>query len=105
MAIDSYENFLRVQWFCESKQIKLINLTFKDIMHYPKVNILSKDYYRNIIPLYEMIDFNKWVFWKETSGLFEYTRDNNLPFGPDNIHPATLAHKHFVEHFLLPKIT
>ena len=31
MAIESYENFLRVQWFCESKKIKLINHTFADI--------------------------------------------------------------------------
>lgn len=110
MAIESYENFLRVQWFCESKKIKLMNMTFMDIMYYPlynpsyntlQNNVLTKDLYRNIAPLYDMIDFNNWLFWKETGGLYEYTRDNNLTFEQDEIHPTVHSHEYFVENFLM----
>jgi hypothetical protein len=109
LAIESYENFLRLQWFCESKGIKIINQTFMDIMHYPdhKPNnqiILTRDWFRNIKPLYNMIDFTKWVFWKDTGGIYEYTRDNNLDFYNDKLHPSEAAHKHYVENFLLPNI-
>jgi len=103
LAIESYENFLRVQWLCESKKIKLLNMTFMDIMHYPdpSLNILTKDHYRNIAPLNDMIDFKNWLFWKETGGMYEYTCDNNLPVEQDNVHPTKLAYEHFVNNFLM----
>ena len=109
MAIESYENFLRLQWFCESKKITLINMTFKDIMYYhkipyPKTKMLTKDYYRNIAPLYEMLDLNKWLFWKDTGGLFEYVRDNSLELDKDELHPAINSHEHFLDNFLVPKL-
>jgi len=104
MAIESYENFLRVQWFCESKKITLINMTFMDIMSYPKKQMLTKDYYRNIAPLYEMIDFDKWLFWKDTGGLFEYVKDNSLELFKDDLHPTPNSHEHFLDNFLVPKL-
>lgn len=110
LAIESYENFLRLQWFCDSKGIALVNQTYMDILHYPTVNVwsshapkeirLTKDLYRNVLPLYNMIDFNKWLFWKDTSGLYEYTKENQLDFQRDGVHPATDSHKHYVDNFL-----
>jgi len=106
LAIESYENFLRLQWYCSSKGIKLINQTYMDIIHYPnrEKNKLTRDYYKNVKPLYNMIDFSKWVFWGDTGGLYEYTRDNNLPFYDDNVHPLTESHKHYVDNFLIKEL-
>ena len=107
LAIESYENFLRLQWFCAAYGITLFNLTFMDIMHYPEPwhvetkEMLTKDRYRNILPLYEMLNFDNWLFWKSTMGMYEYTKDNALPFAPDLQHPDPPAHIHFVENFLL----
>lgn len=103
LAIESYENFLRLQWFCKSSGIQLINQTFMDIMHYPnQKNILTKDFYRNIKPLYDMIDFDDWIFYNNTSGLFEYVKDHGLDFEADKLHPRTESHKIYVEDFLIP---
>lgn len=103
LAIESYENFLRLQWFCKSLGIKLINQTFMDIMHYPnQKNILTKDLYRNIKPLYDMIDFDSWIFYNNTNGLFEYVKDRGLKFEEDKLHPCTESHKIYVEDFLIP---
>jgi hypothetical protein len=106
LAIESYENFLRVQWFCKSNQIKLVNLTYMDIMHYPAPShhVLTKDYYRNVGPLHDMIDFTDWIFWKNTGGMYEYSRDNNLVFESDKVHPAQSAHSYFVDNFLMPEL-
>lgn len=106
LAIESYENFLRVQWFCESKKIKLLNLTFTDIMYYPNptLNVLTKDYYRNITPLHNMINFKNWLFWKETGGMFEYAQDNQLPLEEDRMHPNKQAHEYFTHNFLIPEL-
>jgi len=105
MAIESYENFLRLQWFCESKHIALVNMTFSELLMYPYYNhmlpVLTKITYRNIEPLYDMIDFSKWLFWQETGGLFEYTRDNKLKFRSDGQHPDDSSHRHFVENVLM----
>ena len=109
LAIESYENFLRLQWFCESKKIKLINQTYMDILHYPKhkpdnAMILTKDWFRNITPLYNMIDFTKWALWNNSGGLYEYSKDNNLNFYQDNVHPLPEAHFFYVNNFLIPKL-
>ncbi len=113
LAIESYENFLKLQWFCENKQIKLINQTYMNIMHHPKYDYrnrntsipLTKDYYRNITHLYNMLDMSKWVFWNDTDGLFEYTLDNNLSFYSDDLHPLPESHKYYVDNFLLKQLT
>jgi hypothetical protein len=106
LAIESYENFLRLQWYCSSKGIKLINQTYMDIIHYPnrEKNTLTRDYYKNIKPLYDMIDFSKWVFWDDTGGLYEYTRDNNLGFYTDNTHPLSESHNYYVDNFLIKEL-
>jgi hypothetical protein len=107
LAIESYEQFLRTQWFLESKGIKYFMQTYMDIMHYPYYNrntVTTQYYYRNIMPLYKMIDFDKWIFWGETGGLYEYGKDQNLPFATDNLHLETKSHEYYVENYLLPKL-
>ena len=106
LAIESYENFLRLQWFCKSNNIKLINQTYRDIMHYPKYaqGPLTKDYYRNVTHLHNMIDFSNWIFWNKTGGLYEYTLDNQLEFYPDKLHPLPSSHKHYVDNYLITEI-
>lgn len=104
LAIESYENFLRLQWFCKSAGIKLINQTFMEIMKFPTGDILTKDYYRNVKPLYNMIDFDQWIFWNNTQGLYEYCRDNDLTFYEDKIHPSEESHRKYVYDFLRNKL-
>lgn len=106
LAIESYEHFLRVQWFCKSNNIRLINLTYMDIMHYPNyaTGPLTKDFYKNVEHLHDMIDFSKWIFWNNTAGLFEYTKDMTLSFYPDGVHPTADGHYHYASYFLLPKL-
>jgi hypothetical protein len=112
LAIESYENFLRLQWYCESKGILLLNQTYMDIMHYPHYDwkrtdetfLMTKDWFRNITTLYNMIDFKKWIFWKNFGGIYEYTRDNNLDFYNDKVHPSEDSHKYYVTNFLYPRI-
>ena len=106
LAIESYEHFLRVQWFCKSNNIKLINLTFMDIMHYPEYSTgpLTGDFYKNVKHLYDMIDFSNWIFWNQTGGIYEYTKDMKLAFYPDGSHPTSESHSHYVDCFLIPKL-
>jgi hypothetical protein len=106
LAIESYEHFLRVQWFCKSNNIKLINLTFMDIMHYPKYSTgpLTGNFYENVKHLYKMIDFSNWIFWNQTGGIYEYTKDMKLALYPDGSHPTAASHLHYVDCFLIPKL-
>ena len=114
LAIESYENFLRLQWYCNSHGIKLINQTYMDIMHYPtysysdpgacQISLTKSHFKRNIGPLSEMIDFTKWIFWKDSGGLYEYTRDNKLQFNGDDFHPHVDSHAYYARNFLLPAI-
>lgn len=107
MAIQSYENFLRLQWLCEANGIALVNLTMIDIMHYPseeRRGMLTKDYFRNVNHLYKMVNLNKWIFWDSTKGLYEYTKDNDLTFNSDGEHPSTESHEHYVNNFLVEKL-
>lgn len=106
LAIESYENFLRVQWYCESKGITLLNHTYMNIMHYPFYRIGSLTYqkFRNIDHLYKMINFENWLFSKDYDGLYEFTKNNNLEFYNDNLHPSTEAHKYYVENYLVPAL-
>ena len=113
LAIESYENFLRLQWYCDSHRVSLINVTFMDILHYPTYSyqdpgcqrqVLTKDAYSmNVGPLYSMIDLDRWLLWNGTGGSYEYTRDNGLTFN-DGMHPSPVAHAHYVINFLIPRI-
>lgn len=110
LAVESYEHFLKLQWFCKSYNIKLLNLTYGDILHYPhaqfldpkKTGPLTKDVYKSVEHLHGMIDFNQWAFYDETGGQFEYALNNKLTFNDDGHHPSLAANEHYVDHFLIP---
>lgn len=110
LAVESYEHFLKLQWFCKSHNIKLLNLTYGDILRYPnawfldaeKTGPLTKDTYKSVEYLYNMIDFNQWAFYSETGGQYEYTLNNKLSFDEDGHHPNLSANKHYVVNFLMP---
>ena len=112
LAIESYEHFLRLQWYCKSHNITLINLTYGDIMRYPnssfinprKKNRLTKDTFIDVAHLYDMVDFSNWIFFEETSGMFEYVFCNNLGFTEDGVHPGQMAHRRYAEDFLIPNL-
>lgn len=105
LAIESYENFLKLQWFCKANNIKLINQTFQEIFNFPYVSgKLTKDVYKNVEHLYKMIDFNSWIFWNGTNGLFEYTKDNGLAFDSDGTHPNSASHKYYVDNYLIKEL-
>ena len=107
LAIESYENFLKLQWFCKSNNVKLINQVYKELAYYPEKNknvMLTKDRYKNVEHLHNMLDFKNWVFWKNSTGLFEYTTDNNLGFDTDGFHPNSASHKYYVDNYLIKEL-
>jgi len=112
LAIDSYDCWLKLQWFCAGKGVALINLTINDLMHYPNAEFrkpittepLTKDLYPNVAHLHSMLDFDQWIFYKESGGLYEYTRDSGLDFQPDGHHPSSGSHWIYVNSFLMPEL-
>lgn len=108
-AIENYEHFLRVQWFSKLYNIKLLNLTYADLQHYPYSSFenlnyekkLTKDNFEAVNVLSKLIDYNSWWFWKDTGGLYEYVKDNNLTFEEDNVHPTFSSHEEFTLNILL----
>jgi hypothetical protein len=112
LAIESYEHFLRLQWYCDANDITLVNLTYADILRYPnssfinprKKDKLTKDTFPNVTHLYNMLNFSKWLFYDETSGMYEYVYRNDLGFQSDGTHPTTSAHKKYVEDFIIPNL-
>ena len=104
LVIQSYNYFLQLQWFCESKKIKLINMTFKNIFYHPQTEtkILMCDRYKSVKHLHELINFDNWLFFNSWDGLYEYTSYNKLKFMSDGLHPHPSAHKHYVDNFLEP---
>lgn len=105
LAIESYENFLKLQWFCKANNIKLVNQTFQEFLFFPhKDTVLTKDRYKNVKHLYEMIDFESWILWNNSYGLYEYTRDNKLDFDDDNLHPKSNSHKYYVDNYLINEL-
>lgn len=94
---NSLNYFLQLQWFCECKNIKLINLTFTELFQ-------NRTQYQTTQHLFDMINFDKWKFWDNTKGLYEYTRDNKLMFYSDDFHPLPESHKHYVDNFLIENI-
>lgn len=105
LAIESYENFLKLQWFCKANNIKLINQTYQEFLYFPREDrILTKDRWKNVKHLYNMLDFDNWVFWDNIYGLYEYTRDNSLAFENDGVHPRSDSHKYYVDNYLIKEL-
>ena len=99
--MENIEHILRLQWFCESKNIKLINICFKELFFdtNPDNMFLTKS-----------IDFNKWHFHKDRYGMLEWVKDMceiRQNYGEESriaFHPIEIEHKQYAEKFLLPII-
>ena len=53
--------------------------------------------------LFDIIDWTKFIFYKENRGFLSFVQDNHYK-NISNNHPESLAHKSWVEQILIPKI-
>lgn len=95
-VIAALNHFLHLQWFCDARGIYLRNMTSEGLFGFPA--------YPNIEHLMGMLDFSRWIFWKERLGIFEYARDNGLPLDVDGWHPLPVGHEHFVKNYLADRL-
>jgi len=106
-GIEAYEHFLRLQWFLDLHNIKYFFMTYANIMTWPchitgTVGQLTKDVFPNIEHLYNMVNWDKWVFHNETEGLYEYCLYHGLTLGPDDFHPTEESQIIFTKNFVYP---
>ena len=100
ILIENIEHILRLQWFCEAKNIKIVNISFKQIFFNDM----------NYQPLLKSIDFNNWHFYKNKYGMLEWVKDMceiRQDYGDETremFHPNEIEHKQYTENFLLPII-
>ena len=119
LLLESYENFIQIQNYCDAKRIKCINLTFADIFHYPnnpfvndrhlylqfhQTKILSKNVYSCIKHYYDMLNLDNWLLYNKSCAQYEWVRDNNYTFDEDNAHPSTESNELYVKQFLIPRL-
>lgn len=111
LLIDSLNNWLKLQWFCDSKGIPLINMTYRNLHHYP--HYPSPDYappalyverYPHLAYLDDMIDYDLWLFHGDRDGMYEWCRDNEYTFYDDGVHPSPESHKLYVDQFIIPRL-
>ena len=106
--INSLKHWLSLQWFCQTRQIKLLNFTYMSIFHYPHHNEYSDSLFYENYPdvkyLFDMLNLNNWWFHSNNfSGLREWVVENKLQFYPNSFHPRPESHKKFVEEVLCGK--
>lgn len=119
LMIRSLDNWLKTQWFCASKGVTLLNLTFMNIWHYPGYGYTSgkvEEWELNTVPffwekfpnntqhLYRELDLSKWLFYGNYGGMYEWCKREGLGFYSDNVHPNIESHRKFAEEWLWPKI-
>ena len=128
LMMESINNWLRLQWFCQSKNIQLLNLTYMNIWHYPNnmitfitepvhpnkkgvaqpkvdftIPLFFETFSQHIGHLYDLLDLDTWSFSGEDfGGLFEWCKIHNKPFGLDGVHPEEVSHADYAKHYLLP---
>lgn len=90
--ITSLNYWFQLQWYCEVNNIKLLNLTYKNI--YINGNKDTTDY------LYNMVNFSNWWFYNEFEGMMEWTKDHGYSFYDDGLHPSIDSHEKFVDEVL-----
>jgi|TARA_B100001094_G_scaffold277946_1_gene287093 hypothetical protein len=115
--IISLENILRTEWFLRDKKINYKFFSFVNIFvdsHYfeewnPKYNTESNtkiiEKYPNTKYLWDMIDWDKWWFWKNYGGVGNWILENvKGGYDKDEIggmlghnHPTEKGHKEFAE--------
>ena len=93
------ESILKVQWYCELNNIPYIFHTWKDIFS----EYLNRGY-NEAQHLWDMIDFNKWVFYKNFDGLLSYSDDNNFEKWDDGHHIKNIGHKNYYEEILKKRL-
>jgi len=105
--LETFNNILLLQYFCEKNNIKMLNMMAIDFFYYPDYDFhfkkIKKDIcykkYNFLKPLYDCINFDNWVM----EPLLEFTEKNNYKL-LDTVHPGPEAHKNFLEQHILPKI-
>lgn len=90
--MNTLKNILLIQNVCKQKNIKCIMFVMKNIFE----NI---DKYPQLNYLYNMVDWDMFLFYEKKYGLYEYTAINDLEFWEDNFHPDFSAHKSFIDYF------
>ena len=115
--IMSLENILRTEWFLRDKKINYKFFSFVNIFvdsHYfeewnPKYNTESNtkiiEKYPNTKYLWDMIDWDKWWFWKNYGGVGNWILENvKGGYDKDELggmlghnHPTEKGHKDFAE--------
>jgi len=93
--IQTIESILRVQWLCESRNIRLLN--FKAWHHN-----LFKHSYENVRELQKNIDTTTWWFYNK-QGLKEWCEDRGFTDFPGG-HPTTSAQEKFTKEVIQPWI-
>ena len=94
MFINTLKNIILIQNICEKHNIKYLMFTMDEIF---KNHNIEK--YPNASYLWDMIDWNKFLFYEKKYGLYEYTKVNDLEFWVDGIHPQYTAHSSFIDYF------
>ena len=107
LAIHSWEQWLMLQWYCQSKGLRLICSTWRDEMHYPEVfngppKMLTWERWESVRELHKQIDWTNWIFWKEYGGQDEFCRNRRLTFEADNSHPTKESNQIWVDEIVLP---
>lgn len=91
-AISSFNYWLQLQWYCELNNIKLLNLTYKNIFIDGNKDTTSY--------LHRMVNFDNWWFHNECEGMMEWTKDKDYSFYEDKVHPSIESHEKFVNEVL-----
>ena len=86
------EHILRTQMFFDRKEVPYTMMIFKE-------DVLRQNFYSaSEEKLYKNIDWSKFIFYKEQSGLWEFAQDNYREYYvPGESHPPPLAHYHWVK--------
>lgn len=107
------ENILMIQWYCEANKILLYNTVWQNIFNEKsndkkginKSNYDKKlliDNYPTLFHLWDMIDWDQWIFYDNNKGLAEFSYEKfNEKFGE---HPSSEAQKSFSDEVLLNEI-
>jgi hypothetical protein len=90
--MNTIKNILLIQNICKEQGVKCIMFIMKDIFK-------NVEKYPQLKYLYDLVDWDMFLFYEGKYGLYEYTAVNDLEFWEDNFHPAYSAHKSFIDHF------
>ena len=86
------EHILRTQMFLDKKQIPYTMMVFKE-------DVLRQDHYsESERALHNQIDWGKFLFYRERSGLWEFGLEHFPQYYiPGESHPPPIAHYHWVK--------